>query len=53
MQSALQTRLLRVVQDGEFVRLSGSRPIKTDVRIISSTNRDRLARLGISLHPDG
>ena len=38
--AALQTRLLRVVQDGEFVRLGGSRPIKTDVRIISSTNRD-------------
>jgi DNA-binding NtrC family response regulator len=38
--AALQARLLRVVQDGEFVRLGGSRPIKTDVRIISSTNRD-------------
>lgn len=36
----MQTRLLRVLQDGEFVRVGGSKPIKTNVRIIAATNRD-------------
>lgn len=36
----MQTRLLRVLQDGEFVRVGGAKPIKTDVRIIAATNRD-------------
>ena len=37
---ALQSKLLRVLQDGEFERLGGSRTYKTDVRIIAATNRD-------------
>ncbi len=37
---AFQTRLLRVLQDGEFFRVGGTRPMKSDVRIIASTNRD-------------
>ena len=36
----MQGKLLRVVQDGEFYRVGGTRPVKTDVRIISATNRD-------------
>jgi chemotaxis protein methyltransferase CheR len=36
----LQAKLLRVVQDGEFERLGGSRTMKVDVRIIAATNRD-------------
>jgi len=36
----LQTKLLRVLQDGEFERLGDSRTIKTDARIIAATNRD-------------
>ncbi len=36
----LQSKLLRVLQDGEFERLGGSRTLKTDVRIIAATNRD-------------
>ena len=36
----LQAKLLRVVQDGEFERLGGSRTLKVDVRIIAATNRD-------------
>ena len=36
----LQPKLLRVVQDGEFERLGGSRTIKIDVRIIAATNRN-------------
>ena len=36
----LQSKLLRVLQDGEFQRLGGVNTIKTDVRIITATNRD-------------
>ncbi len=36
----LQSKLLRVVQDGEFERLGNSRTIKVDVRIIAATNRN-------------
>ena len=36
----LQSKLLRVLQDGEFERLGSAHTIKVDVRIIASTNRD-------------
>lgn len=36
----MQAKLLRVIQDGEFYRVGGTQPIKTNVRIISATNRD-------------
>ena len=36
----LQTKLLRVIQDGEFERLGSSQTIKVDVRIIAATNRN-------------
>lgn len=36
----LQAKLLRVIQDGEFYRIGGVKPIKTNVRIISATNRN-------------
>jgi PAS domain S-box-containing protein len=36
----LQTKLLRVVQEGEFERLGSSQTLKADVRIIAATNRD-------------
>ncbi|MBQ6401391.1 MAG: sigma 54-interacting transcriptional regulator [Firmicutes bacterium] len=35
----MQAKLLRVIQDGEFLRVGGTVPIKTNVRIISATNR--------------
>ena len=35
-----QTRLLRVLQEGEYTTVGGRTPIKTDVRVISATHRD-------------
>ncbi|MCB2264192.1 MAG: nitrogen regulation protein NR(I) [Candidatus Thiosymbion ectosymbiont of Robbea hypermnestra] len=43
MPPELQTRLLRVLADGEFYRVGGSSPVKVDVRIIAATHQD-LAR---------
>ena len=37
---AMQIKLLRVVQEGEFERVGGESTIKTDVRLISATNQD-------------
>ena len=36
----IQAKLLRVIQDGEFMRVGGTKPVKTNVRIISATNRN-------------
>lgn len=36
----LQPKLLRVLQEQEFERLGGSKPLKVDVRIISTSNRN-------------
>jgi two-component system response regulator HydG len=36
----IQAKLLRFLQEGEFYRIGGKRPIKVDVRVISATNRD-------------
>jgi two-component system nitrogen regulation response regulator GlnG len=40
MSPALQTRLLRVLAEGEFYRVGGQQPIRVDVRVIAATNQD-------------
>jgi len=40
MSQPIQAKLLRFLQEGEFYRIGGKRPIKVDVRVISATNRD-------------
>src|SRR6266566_2861759 len=41
----LQAKLLHVLQDGEFSRVGGEKIIRTDVRLIASTNRDLKAAM--------
>jgi two-component system nitrogen regulation response regulator GlnG len=41
----LQTRLLRVLQEGEFYRVGGHVPIKVDVRIVAATHQDLAQRV--------
>jgi two-component system response regulator HydG len=36
----LQAKLLRVVQGREFVKVGGTRPIRTNIRLVTATNRD-------------
>jgi two-component system nitrogen regulation response regulator GlnG len=47
MNLPLQTRLLRVLAEGEFYRVGGQTPIRVDVRVIAATHQnleDRVAR---------
>ncbi|MEW8077158.1 MAG: nitrogen regulation protein NR(I) [Candidatus Thiodiazotropha endolucinida] len=48
MPAELQTRLLRVLADGEFYRVGGHEPVKVDVRIIAATHQhlEGLVKLG-------
>ena len=49
MPAELQTRLLRVLSDGNFYRVGGHQPIKANVRIIAAThqNLDERVKLGL------
>ena len=49
MPLSMQTRLLRVLQEGEYTMVGGRTAIKTDVRIVAATHRDlsQLIRQGL------
>jgi transcriptional regulator with GAF, ATPase, and Fis domain len=40
MPPTIQTTLLRVLQEGEIIRLGESRPRKVDVRVLAATHQD-------------
>ncbi|MES2443779.1 MAG: nitrogen regulation protein NR(I) [Pseudomonadota bacterium] len=42
-----QTRLLRVLQSGEFTTVGGARTIRADVRIVAATNKDLSTLVGV------
>jgi len=45
MPLSLQAKLLRVLQEGEIERLGGTQPIKVNVRIVATTNRNILEQV--------
>ncbi len=45
MAPDLQTRLLRVLSDGQFYRVGGHQPLKANVRVIAATHQDLEARV--------
>ena len=49
MSTPLQTRLLRVLAEGEFYRVGGQTPIKVDVRVIAATHQNLEERVGRGL----
>jgi len=49
MSKELQTRLLRVLAEGEFYRVGGNTPIRVDVRVIAATHQDLEARVSAGL----
>ena len=40
MSVQVQTRLLRILEEREFYRVGGQRPVQLDIRVIAATNRD-------------
>ena len=49
MSLPLQTRLLRVLAEGEFYRVGGQTPIRVDVRVIAATHQNLQERVGQGL----
>ena len=45
MSKELQTRLLRVLAEGEYYRVGGNTPIRVDVRVIAATHQDLESRV--------
>jgi DNA-binding NtrC family response regulator len=46
MPTAMQSKLLRVLQEGELERVGGSETLKVDVRVIAATNKDLQKEIG-------
>ena len=42
MTPAAQAKFLRVLQEREFLRLGGTRPVRANIRVVAATNRDLL-----------
>jgi DNA-binding NtrC family response regulator len=49
MSPEMQVKLLRVIQEKEVLRLGATQPIKVDIRVIASTNRDIAAAVSSGL----
>lgn len=49
LPAALQVKVLRLLQEGRFYRVGGTRPVRIDARVLAATNRDlqALARDGV------
>jgi transcriptional regulator with PAS, ATPase and Fis domain len=47
MSAALQVKLLRVLQEGTFMPVGGTKPVKVDVRIIAASHKDLAAMVAI------
>ena len=52
MPADLQTRLLRVLSDGQFYRIGGHQPIKVNVRVIAATHQNLEERVKLGLFRD-
>jgi DNA-binding NtrC family response regulator len=52
MDSAVQAKLLRVIETGQFLRLGGSKTVSVDARIVAATHKDlqRLAQDNVFRH---
>ena len=53
MSPQLQTRLLRVLAEGEFYRVGGQVPVRVDVRVIAATHQDLEERVQAEPVPRG
>jgi len=45
MPAAMQAKVLRVLQEGEFERVGGQQTLRCDVRVVAATNRDPAAEV--------
>ena len=53
MSAALQVKLLRVLQEGTFMPVGGTKPVKVDVRIIAASHKDLATMVAAQAVPRG